>query len=172
MFRLCNFEQVRNPPPKSHSSAGPHSEESVALERSVLGDVDMMASMTPLLQEIEQDASESRRCDPQFATLEVLWVPCHNGDREIAISRLTELINALLRSRSELLEYGSEDIGWKLRSLGLPRHRNRRGMVFRFSQENRLAVHRLATQWRLGLRSVSDCAFCHCGKAADSKGLV
>ena len=104
MFRLRNFEQVRNPPPSTVSSPSPRRDASYALERSVLGDAEIVQSMTPLLERSERESITRRGCDPHVAMVEVMWTPSHR-EREMTISRLTELTNALLRSRGELLEY-------------------------------------------------------------------
>jgi hypothetical protein len=82
-----------------------------------------------------------RACDVHLAMVEVGWSPAHE-DREISITRLADLTNALLRSRGEILEYSPGEIGWKLRNLGF-RHRNGHGMVLQFSRENRILIHRL-----------------------------
>jgi len=91
--------------------------------------------------------------------VEVIWAPLHEK-KEIAISRITELANALLRGRGETLEYGAAEIGWKLRNLGIYRHRNGGGMILRPSRDNSVIVHQLAQRLDLSLSPVSGCVDC------------
>jgi hypothetical protein len=103
--------------------------------------------------------------------IEVTWDPSHQ-DREISLSRIAELTNTLLRYRGEIFEYSPAEVGWKLRNLGFRRHRNGRGMVLRFSQENRLLLHQLALRWSLNLPAASGCALCSAREAVVSQRLV
>jgi hypothetical protein len=103
--------------------------------------------------------------------IEVTWAPSHQ-EREISLSRIAELTSALLRCRGEILEYSAAEIGWKLRNLGFRRHRNGRGMVLRFSLENRLLLHQLAARWSLNLPATSSCSLCSEREAVVSQRLV
>ena len=94
-----------------------------------------------------------------MAILEVIWAPLHET-KEITVNRITELTNALLRCRGEVLEYSAVEIGWKLRNLGLYRHRNGSGMVLRFSREHSLIIHQLAQRFALSLSPASNCPYC------------
>jgi hypothetical protein len=89
----------------------------------------------------------------------VIWSPLHDS-KEIAVSRITELTNALLRCRGEVLEYSVVEVGWRLKNLGLYRHRNAAGMVLRFSHEHCLIVHQLTKRFALSLSPVTDCPNC------------
>jgi len=170
MFRLKNFERVRNFSARKQSSTLAGS-ASRALTASVLGDAEIVQSMAPLIHRLQQDAIAQRGCDVHLAIVEATWIPSHN-EREIKLSNLTELTNVLLRCRGELLEFSTAEVGWRLRSLGLPRHRNRSGMVLRFSQGNRFLLHQLAVRWSLNLRAVADCALCSPGEGVDQQRLV
>ena len=171
MFRLKNFERVRNFSACEQSSTPAESEASRALTASVLGDAEIVESIAPILQRLAQDTIAQRECDVHLAVVEASWAPCHK-DREITVSRLTELTNTLLSCRGELLEFSAAEIGWKLRNLGFRRHRNGRGMVLKFSQENRILLHQLAVRWSLNLRAVADCALCSPGEGVDQQRLV
>jgi hypothetical protein len=171
MLRLRNFERVRTAPPCADSSPRSRPESSLVLERCVMGDADIVASMTQLLRQGEQDAILLRSCDPHFALLEAMWKPCH-GEGEITVSGLAELVNTLLRCRGEVWEFSTAEIGWKLRNLGFPRRRNGRGMVLRFSVENRSLLHHLAGRWSLNLAPVAGCALCPPTQAIDTPRLV
>jgi hypothetical protein len=113
----------------------------------------------PLLERQEQDVIARRGCDVNIAVVEVIWAPSHEA-REISVSRVTELTNVLLRCRGETLVYHPTEVGWRLKNLGFPRHRNGNGMVLRFSQETRLRIHGLAQQFGLTLPAMDRCRDC------------
>jgi hypothetical protein len=138
---------------------------------SVLGETDTLEQMSPLLRSLEQDKDAQRACDVHMAMMEVIWSPSHT-DREIGLSRLTELTNALLRSRGEVFEYSANEIGWKLRSLGFHRHRNGQGMVVRFLQETRRLIHELAANWGLNLGKCASCTLCALQESIDANRLM
>jgi hypothetical protein len=159
MYRLRNIDRVRNFSGSQHRSAFAGTEVARNLAASVLGEAEILQSMAAFLQRLQQDKIAVHRCDVHLAMIEVTWAKSHE-DQEINISRLTDLTNVFLHCRGEILEYSSAEIGWKLKNLGFPRHRNGRGMVLRFSDENRRLVHRLAVQWSLNLPAVAGCALC------------
>ena len=130
-----------------------------SLTASVLGDVDVLAAITARLRRWGDDAMAQRGNDVHLAVIEVAWGPAHE-QREIAVSRLTELTNTLLRCRGETLVYNAAEIGWKLKGLGFPRHRNGSGMVLKFSQQNQSLLHHCAVRWSLKVPSYVECALC------------
>lgn len=158
-YRLRNLDEVRNFSPSKLGSTFGGSEVARNLAAGVLGEAEILESIAPLLRRLEQDKIAQRGCDVHSAMIEVMWTPSH-ADRELGISHLAELTNALLRSRGEILEYGAVEIGWKLKSFGLRHHRNGRGMVLQFSHENRLLVHQVAARLSLNLHPVPNCALC------------
>ena len=170
-YRLRNLDAVRNFSPSKLGSTFVGSEVARNLAAGVLGEAEIVESIAPFLRRLEEDKLAQRGCDIHLAIIEVTWAPSH-ADREIGLTRMTELVNALLRWRGEILEYSTAEIGWKLRSFGFHRHRNGRGMVLRFSQENRVLLHQLASQFSLNLPSVADCALCSPQEAVDAKRLV
>jgi hypothetical protein len=170
-YRLRNLDAVRNFSPSKLGSTFVGSEVARNLAAGVLGEAEIVESIAPFLRLLEQDKIAQRCCDVHLAMIEVAWTPSHE-DREIGISRLTELTNTILRSRGEILEYTAAEIGWKLRNFGFRHHRNGKGMVLQFSHENRSLIHQLATHWSLNLRPVPDCVLCSPEDAVDCKRLV
>jgi hypothetical protein len=159
MYRLSNFETVRKLSAREFDSMLPNTPVGRSLAASVLGEADVVKLIAPILRTLEQDKITERGCDVHVAMIEVIWKIAHK-DHEIGVSRLTELTNAVLRSRGEVLEYGASEIGWRLKNLGFARHRNGQGMILKFSYENRLLLHRIAAQAGLGLDRVKSCAIC------------
>jgi hypothetical protein len=163
-YRLRNFDKVRNFFASKNGSTFAGTAVARNLVASVLGESEIVESITPFLRRMQEDQIAQRGCFVHLAVIEVAWAPSHEN-REITVSRLTELANACLRCRGEIWEYSPAEIGWKLRSLGFHRHRNGRGMVLQFSQENRSLLHQLAVRWSLNLRAFADCALCSPPKA-------
>jgi len=167
-FRLRNLDKVRTNSTRDHGSNYPGTEVARNLAASVLGEPEIMESIAPLLRVLEQDNIAQRGCNVHVAMIEVAWAPSHT-DREVSVSRLTDLTNALLRSRGEIFEYSAAELGWKLRNFGFRHHRNGRGMVLQFSQENRLLLHQLAPRLGLNLPSISACGLCCPTKTVDCR---
>jgi hypothetical protein len=117
----------------------------------VADESELAKSLVPHLEAQEQDRLQRRSCDPSLAIVEVLWTKLDNSQGEIGISRLADLTNALLLSRGAGRTYGPEELGWKLRQMGISRHKGRDSMVVRFSRETSLRVHKLARGFGLNL---------------------
>jgi hypothetical protein len=113
----------------------------------------------PLLQSHERELLRRRSLDPHIAILEAIWAAAHEK-RELNSSEITKRVNAILRSRGEVYEYTSREVGWKLRQLGLYRHRNGNGRALRFSCEIRSRVHQLAREFGVNLPRVEGCRDC------------
>jgi len=159
MYRCCAFGRVREPVSAADRPTFADSEAARTLAACIQGDPDFVRTVIPLLQRQEQDALARRSCDVDGAVVEVVWAQSHEA-KEIAISRVAELTNALLRCRGELLSYSGQEIGWKLKHLGFFRHRNSGGMVLKFSRETRLLVHHLARHYGLSFSAIDGCGEC------------
>lgn len=159
MYRLRNFRRVRESCCDMRELKFPTSELAHNLTTCIQGEPDIVQAIASILQRQIQDAQARRGCDVNTAILEAIWAPLHETE-EITVYRITELTNALLRCRGEVLEYSAVEIGWKLRNMGLYRHRNGGGMVLRFSHEHSLIVHQLTQRFALSLSPAPDCPYC------------
>jgi hypothetical protein len=159
MYRCRAFRQVREPRPAAGRPKSPNGEMAHNLAACIQGDPDFLQTVIPFLQRQEEDALARRSCDVKSALVEVVLAQPHET-KEIAVSRVAELTNALLRCRGELLEYSGQEIGWTLKQLGFYRHRSGGGMVLRFSRETRLLAHQLARHYGLTLSAMDGCGDC------------
>ncbi len=159
MYRLCNFRRIRESCCDVRNANFPNGELAHNLTTCIQGEPEIAQAIASILQRQAHDAQGQRGCDVNLAILEVLWAPLHDT-KEIAVNRIAELTNALLRCRGEVLEYSAVEIGWRLKNLGLYRHRNGAGMVLRFSQEHCRIIHQLTRRFALSLSSVTDCPNC------------
>ena len=94
-----------------------------------------------------------------MAIVEAVWAAAHK-EKEMSTVQITDRVNSLLRDRGETLTYNPNEIGWKLRNLGLDRRHNGKRKVVPFSREMRRRIHQLAAQFGLKLPKVADCADC------------
>jgi len=170
LYRLRNLDKVRDFSPSKLDSTF-ISDVARNLAASVLGQVEIVESIGPLLRRLAEDKIAQRGCDIHVAIIEVTWGPSHEG-QEIKISRLAELANALLRCRGETLEYSAAEIGWKLKNFGFRHHRNGSGMLLKFSRENRFLLHQLAARGGLNLPRASGCALCSPPQKVDAERLM
>jgi hypothetical protein len=159
MYRLHNFRKVGESRAAVRQSGFPDSEIARNLAACIRAEPDIAQAIAPILQRQHQDAEARHGCDVSVAIVEVIWAPYH-ATEEIAISKIAQLVNGLLRARGETLEYNAIEIGWKLKNLGLDRQRNGGGMVLQPSKANGLVIHQLAQRFGLKLRPNIGCADC------------
>jgi len=135
------------------------SELSHNLLACVLQEKDLGENLLPILESHEEDGRAQQARDPNYAIVEASWAPLHQGGM-IRVSELTEKVNALLQSRGEFLEYSPEEIGWKLKNLGIGRRRGQKNNEVRFSRELSRHLHRLARSYGLNLPRHENCPDC------------
>jgi hypothetical protein len=158
MYRLRNCARVLT---GRHRVAAdfPTTELAQNLSNCVQNENDIVQAIAAILHRQILDARAQRSCDVSTVIVEAVWAPLHEAT-EITISALAERTNALLRVRGENLVYSAVELGWKLRNLGLNRHRNGGGMVLQFSQANKVLIHRLAKQFGLNPPLKIGCTNC------------
>jgi hypothetical protein len=135
----------------AHNSTSPSKLAGSALlplQACVQGHEEFAVRVAAMVDNREQEARFSRARKPEVAMVEVLWAPSHNSN-ELKIKEITKFVNTLIRTRGEALQYSEIEIGFMLVNFGLPRHRNGRGMVLRFSREICQRLHDLAVEFRM-----------------------
>lgn len=114
-----------------------------------------------LLGPQDEDARLQRANSIECAIVEVLLGFIHEQElTEMKVGDLTDLANGLLRSRGEMLAYGAEEVGWKLKGLNLVRHRTSSGSQIQFDRQTSQQVHRRARAYGLGSLRVETCSEC------------
>jgi hypothetical protein len=129
------------------------------LPASIMEDPEIEKALTPLLKAHEQELLARRSLDPRVAIVEAVWAAAHK-EKEMSTVQITERVNALLHSRGEFLTFNPNEIGWKLRDLGLNRRHNGKCKVVPFSPAMRWRVHHLAAEFGLKLPKVASCTDC------------
>jgi hypothetical protein len=155
-YRLRNVSKVQ----ESILSKDPSRPINADTWRACISDVpEFVQAVFPLLEAQREDALSQARLDPDRAIVEVVWDPTH-ARVSLSPSKIADLMNTLLRCRGEIREFSAEEVGWRLRHLGLYRQREGAGMVLRAGRENSQRIHLLARQLGLDLAAVEGCPDC------------
>jgi hypothetical protein len=172
MYRLKNAPKVRQPQVDISNFTFATRQLAYTLALCFPNDLKLARDMVLLLQPLDEEARGQRYCDVDYVIVEVLLAMIHHQEqRDVGVSALAKEVNALLRSRGETVEYGAEEIGWKLHNLNIPRHRSSSGQLVLLGQDTSQSVHRLANFYDLRCPQdlEADCPDCDQGQAALSK---
>jgi len=134
-------------------------------------DAELARDIVQLLRPQDKEVREQRFFDVDCAVIEVLLGMIHHRKRAVGVDELAKDVNALLRSRGEILEYSAEEVGWTLRGLNIPRHTTSSGREVLLGRETSQSVHRLAQAYGLpcSQRIEAGCPDCNQAKATISK---
>jgi hypothetical protein len=135
-------------------------------------DSELARETVELLRPQNEEVRSQSYCNFECAIVEVLWRIIHDGkEREVKVDQLAGDVNALLRSRGEVLEYSAEEVGWKLRSLNIRRHTTSSGRIVLLNRDASKSVHGFAQAYGLPcLASVeAGCSDCKSQKHVHSK---
>jgi len=160
MFRLRRLHRT-NVTTSHKAQANKFSNSPLArkLLACVQDEPEIVATISPFLEAQEREILEQQGRDPYRAIIESIWSPSHTS-KEIPISDLTKRVNAILLSRGEVIELDSRVVGWKLTHLRLPRDRDGKGKLLRFSRDVRRRLHEFAHAYQLDLPKLRDCDDC------------
>jgi hypothetical protein len=130
-------------------------------------DPELARDVVQLLRPQDEELRSRQSCDLNCVIVEILWGMVHDRKmREIRVDELAKDATALLRSRGEILEYGAEAVGWKLRNLNIPRHSTSSGRQVLLGRHTSQSVHRLAQAYGLPCTQqvAADCPDCNQSK--------
>ena len=172
MYRLKNSGKVQN----SEVDVSTFTFATRSLVRSLAlcfpEDSELALDAVQLLRPQDDEVRGQRSRDVNCAIVQILLAIIHKGEQhEVQVDELAKDVNALLRSFGETLVYSPEQIGWKLKSLNIPRHSSSAGRQVLLDRETGQSLHRLARAYSLiSTQNVeAGCPDCNQGKAAVSK---
>jgi len=171
MYRLLRSQEVRQSRFDVNGSTSQTSGLGRTLEACVPDSGEFRAQWLPLLQLQEQAALAERLCDPCAAVIEVMWPRLHANEKGVSTKELTEFTNTLLCTRGEHREYSCEEIGKKMQSLGLHRHRRGPGMVVVFDRDTSRRMHMLAGSFGV-CKAVAGCPECEATQIIAQQEIV
>jgi len=125
-----------------------------------------------LLQPQDDEVRGQRSLDVNCAIVQILWAITHKGkQREMQVDELAKDVNVLLRSLGETRVHSPEQIGWKLKSLNIPRHSSSSGRQILLDRDTNRSIHRLARAYALPStqRAEAGCPDCNQEEATLSK---
>jgi hypothetical protein len=172
MYRLKNSERVREPRVDVSGFTFVTRQLARTLAMCFPEDSELAREVVQLLRPQDQEVRGQRSRDVNCAIVEILWGDVHGRkQRGVKVDELAKDVNALLRSRGEILEYSAEEIGWKLKSLNIQRHSDRSGRQVLLERETSQNVHRLVRAYDLpcSQRAEASCPDCNQAKATLSK---
>ena len=161
MYRLKNSGKVRQPQVDVSKFTFATRQLACTLAACFPEDPELARDAVELLGPQDDDARLQRANSIECVIVEVLLGFIHEQKlTEMKVGNLADLANCLLRSRGEILAYGAEEVGWKLRGLNLIRHRTSSGSQIQFDRQTSHQVHRLARTYGLGSSRIETCPEC------------
>jgi hypothetical protein len=119
-YRLVNRAKVRPPAFDLGQFTVPMQELAHSLAASIVDDDELQTQIVALLKPLDTEIRVERASQLSAIVLEALLAQCHRTTgKNYPVGDLTGDVNTILRARGNLLEVSPEDIGWKLRALGL-----------------------------------------------------
>jgi len=115
----------------------------------IVDDVKLQAGLVPLLAKQEEKLGSQRK-DLEATVLEALLLHCHGQQSKIFVRDITKTVHQIYRERGERLEVAVEEVGYKLKSLGLFTRRlgsSGRGLIL--DEETRALVHERGHAYQL-----------------------
>ena len=161
MYRLLNWQKVQ----RSNFDVVQFNFRTRELARNlgacVPDEPELAQNLATILQNQDEDARVVSGTDVFAVLTEILLAHAHSGElREVPVSTICKDVNVTLRARGELIEYSPVEIGWKLRALGIGRHRTCKNHCVVVSRELSRRVHRFAHQYGIASarQGCHDCA--------------
>lgn len=110
----------------------------------IVDDVKLQADLVPLLAKQEEKLSPPRK-DLDATVLEALLLHCHEQQGKIFVRDITKTVHQIYQERGERLEVTVEEVGHKLKALGLfTRRLGSAGRGLKLDQETQALVHQHA----------------------------
>jgi hypothetical protein len=144
-FRLTNCSNLRECQVGATGFTSETRRLAYALRTCLPADPEFARDIVELLRPQDQEVRAQRLCDVSCVLIEILWgLAHHEPGKAVTVDGLAKMANALLRSRGGNLLYSAEEIGWKLRALGIARHTTASARQILFNPDNRVKIHNLA----------------------------
>jgi hypothetical protein len=148
MYRLVNWRKVQESDFDVVTFTFPTRELAHNLGACVVDDPELAQRLSLLLDAQDEDVRTQRCTDIRYVIIEVILVLLHQRELSaVRVEKIADLTNVLIRSRGEIVEHSAEEVGWKLRQLGLYRHRDGTGKSLSLNRDTSRRVHEWARSW-------------------------
>lgn len=168
-YRQNNLEAVRDSQFEAPEFSSPTNEIAAMLGRSIVGDSDLQARVIPLLRDQDRESRLRRTDSLQAVIVEAGLFLSHEGRRgQARVGEFTDVAEAILKGRGEVIKLEPRAVGDILRSMGLFSQRlGSAGRGIRFGNGIRRKFHDLARAF--DVRSLHEngvrCEFCERARA-------
>jgi hypothetical protein len=140
----------------------------------ILDDPKLRAELVPLLAPHHEQRLR-RRSDLESIVLNALLLHCHEEKGRIFVREITQTVNQIYKDRGERLEVSAEEVGHKLKSLGLfTRRLGSGGRGLELDQPTQALVHERADAQQLLSPDETDegCQHCQRLQVIPEEGIV
>jgi len=159
-YRLQNVAKIQSPKVGPPKLSAPLRQVAMNLAASFCGDSELTRELYSLLLPQDQEFRDRQAESIEHAIVEILMGVVHKGQmRHIPVNEIARLANALQRDRGQLLNFNHEEVGWKLKTMRIYRHRISSGSVIKFDSGTKLQVHRLARRYGVAVE-IADAERC------------
>jgi hypothetical protein len=149
-YRLNNLVTLRELSVCRNEFTAATRELAFALATCLSEDPELARETVQLLRKQEEDAVAEQQCDVSFVVVEILSGLVEQATQQkITVAELTMLVNTLLRSRGGEWSYRAEEIGWKLRAMGIPRRASASGRQVVLDKETCERIDEVARAYEL-----------------------
>ena len=160
MYRLQNLAGVQSRKVDLPKFAGPLRQVAMNLAACFCEDPELRRELYSLLSPQDQEFRDKQAGAVEHAIVEILMGLLHKAQiTNVPVNEIARLANALQRSRGQMLNFNHEEVGWKLKTMGIQRHRTSSGSVVKFDLATRVQVHRLARIYS-AVTEISDAERC------------
>jgi hypothetical protein len=136
------------------------------LGTSIVDDPELANELKALLVPADEDQRAHHSQRPEVAIIFAIINLVHRRQQDaIQVRDLARYTNAVLRAKGEILEFSPEEIGCRLRAIGLFTTRNAAGKAVRLDRQTSKRAHELALQYEIpmppgGFPGCPDCEKC------------
>jgi hypothetical protein len=154
MYRLWNYTKLAPAPIDVAGLTLPMQNLAHDVAFCIVDDDELQRKFVSLLEPLDREIRVERGTLLEGVVVEALWAAAHDfGRHEIPVLELTQNVNTIFQGRGDSQEHSPEEVGWKLRGLGVPREfiaGGRKGV--RLDGRAREHIHGLAFAY--GIRSL------------------
>jgi hypothetical protein len=144
-YRLRNYVQVGESTFDAPGLTAEMRDLARGLSPATVDDVDLADELTRLLGAQDQDERATTNLLPEYAIVfSVLSLVHERKLKTVIVQELAKLVNVVLRANGEVIEFSPQDIGYRLRAMGLFTRRSAAGQALRLDRELSRLIHNLA----------------------------
>jgi hypothetical protein len=174
-YRLTNWRAARESTFDARAFTTGVRELAQALGASVVGDAELQSEIVSLLSRQDEDIRARRTTLPEYGIIAALLSLIHERKESLMpVKKLTDFVNAVLRSNGEIFEYTPEEIGRRLAAMGLYTSRTAGGKAIKLTRQVSRLAHDLKPKYGVTTvpASFPGCADCELSEVPGKMRLM